>query len=59
MATFGDRVAHSVPRVFSLKIILVISQFGFEGGPFVLIAPVPVHCLSFTFWLAQLTSNMT
>ena len=47
MATFWDRAAYSAPFVFLLKIIFVISQFGLEGGPFVLIAPVPVHSLSF------------
>ena len=29
--------------------ILVISRFGFEGGIWVLIAPVPGHCILVTF----------
>ena len=40
MATFWERVAHLVYRMFSLHfdiIILVISHFGFEGGTSVLI----------------------
>ena len=32
-----------------LYVILVISNFGFEGGTLVLIASVHSHCLSFTF----------
>ena len=52
MATFWERAAHSVNRVFSLYFAycfcLVISHFGFEGGTLVLIASVPGHCLSFT-----------
>ena len=32
-----------------LFVILVISHFGFEGGIWVLIAPVPGHCLLVTF----------
>ena len=37
--------------MFSLyfDFFLVISHFGFVGGTLVLIAPVPGHCLSFTF----------
>ena len=27
----------------------VVSQFGFEGWAVVLMAPVPCHCLPFTF----------
>ena len=39
------------PSYFDLlKIISVISHFGFEGGTLVLIASVPGHCLSFTFF---------
>ena len=37
--------------VLYLFVILVVSHFGFEGGTFVLIAPVPGHCLPFTFSL--------
>ena len=32
-----------------LFVILIVSQFGFEGGALVLIAPVSGHCLPFTF----------
>ena len=49
MATFWERAAHSVYRMFSLYfdiVIVVISHFGFEGGTLVLIASVPGHCLS-------------
>ena len=54
MATFWERAAHSVYRMFSLYlalliVILVISHFGFEGGTLVLIAPVPSNGLTFTF----------
>ena len=50
MATFWDRAAHSVYCMFYLyfDLILVISNFGFEGGTLVLIALVPGHCLSLT-----------
>ena len=48
MATFLERAAISVYRMFSLYILL-ISHFGFEGGTLVLIALVPGNCLSFTF----------
>ena len=52
MATFWERAAHSVYRMFSLFflliVILVISHFSFEGGTLVLIASVPSHCLFFT-----------
>ena len=37
------------PFVFQLFVILVISRFGFWGGLWVLIAPVPGHCLLVTF----------
>ena len=56
MATFWERAAHSVGRVFSLYFFyffffffFVISRFGFESGVLFLIAPVPVHCLRVTF----------
>ena len=53
MATFWMRATQSVYRMFSfvfwLIVILIISHIGFEGGTLVLIASVPVHCLSFTF----------
>ena len=53
MATFWERAAYSVYRMFSLYfdiVILVISHFGFEGGTLVLIASVPGYCVSFTFY---------
>ena len=43
MATFSERVAHSVYHKFSLYF-----DFGFEGGTLVLIAPTYGHCLSLT-----------
>ena len=53
MATFWERAAHSVNRMFylyfDLLYFLVISHFGFKGGTLVLIASVIGHCLSFTF----------
>ena len=30
-------------------VILVISRFGFEGGIWVLIAPIPSHCILVSF----------
>ena len=39
--------------VFLLIVILVITHFGFEGGTLVMIASVPGHCLSFTFYEFQ------
>ena len=35
--------------VLCLFVILVVSYFGFEGGTLILIAPVPDHCLHYTF----------
>ena len=59
MATFLERAAPSVYNLCSLCIwfiaILVISHFGFESGTSVLIASVPGHCLSFTFYFAIAT----
>ena len=49
MATFWERAAH-VLFVFWLFVILVISRFGFEDGIWVLIAPVPGHCLLVTYF---------
>ena len=52
MATFWERVAHSVYRMFSLYLTscnLNIPHFGFESGTLVLIASVPGHCFSFPF----------
>ena len=53
MATFWERAAHSVYRMFSFYfdfniVFLFISHFGFEGGTLVLIASVSGYCLSFT-----------
>ena len=36
---------------FLLKVILVISRFGFEGWIWVLIASVPGLCIPFTYML--------
>ena len=60
MATFWERAAHSVYRMFSLYfdiVILVISHFVFEGGTLVLIATVPGHCLPFTSYAPFEMSN--
>ena len=38
-----------VPFVFSLFVILAISRYGFEGGIWDLIAPVPDQCILFTY----------
>ena len=49
MATFWERAANSVDHMFSLYFAyLVIYRFGFEGGIWVLIAPVPGHCILVT-----------
>ena len=51
MATFWERAAHSVNRMFSLLclfVALVVSLFGFKGRTLVLIASVPGHFLPFT-----------
>ena len=48
MATFWERAAHSVNRMFSLLclyVALVVFHFSFEGGTLVLIASVSGHCL--------------
>ena len=47
MATFLEQVSHLVDH-YVLFVILVISRFGFEAGIWVLIAPVPGHCLLVT-----------
>ena len=44
----SGKSCHSVGGVFSF-VILVISCFGFEDGVWLLIAPVPVHCLLVAF----------
>ena len=41
--------------VFLLMIVLVISHFIFEGVTLVLVALVPGHCLSFTFYYTRNT----
>ena len=35
--------------ILSVCILVFLSRFGFEGGVWFLIAPVPVHCLLVTF----------
>ena len=40
--------------VFWLIVILVISSFGFESAIWVLIAPVPGHCILVTFRLIEM-----
>ena len=58
MATSWERAAHLANDVlFVLYLIcnLVVSHFGFEGGTIVLIAPIPGHCLSFTFCMIRMT----
>ena len=52
MATFWEKSAHSVDHVFSLHfdyVILAFSRFDYEGGIWVLIAPILGHCILFTF----------
>ena len=52
---FWGIAAPSVNNLFSLYFVyllyLVISRFGFKSGICLLIATVPVHCFSITFWL--------
>ena len=47
MSTFWERAAHSVYHVFSsyfdFFVILIISNFGFEGRTLILIASLPGH----------------
>ena len=60
MVTFWERAAHSVKRTFSLS-ICYFGCFPFwlrAGGTVVLIAPVPGHCLLFTFYLINLIVHM-
>ena len=53
MATFREKAAHSVNRMFFLYFVLllfyVFPPTGFEDVTLVLIASVPGRCLSFTF----------
>ena len=54
MATFWERAAHSVNRVFSLLClfkVLVVFRFGFEGRTLVLISSVPGHGFPLIFIL--------
>ena len=57
MATFWERVAHSVNRTYSL-LCLFDSHFGFEGGTLVLIASVPAHCLPLIFYFRYIDSTI-
>ena len=55
MAILWEKAAHSVDHIFSLfltilRIILVISRFGFVGWIWVLIASVSGLCIVFTFF---------
>ena len=54
MATSWEIPARSVSNLFSLYFVyllyLCISRFGFKSGICLLIAPVPVHCYSITFF---------
>ena len=55
--TGGEIAAHSVSHLFSLYlvcVILVISHLGFEGGIYLPIALVPVHCFLITFTILLL-----
>ena len=62
LATFWERAAQSVDHMFSLYfdffVILVISRFSFEGSIWVLIAPVPGHCLLVTFFYQTLRQRV-
>ena len=60
MASLRERAAHSIDRMFFLYsvycslcamyiVILVIYRFVFQGKFWVVIAPVPGHCLLATF----------
>ena len=53
MATFWEIAARSVSILFSLYLsvcnIYLFPALGFESGICLLIAPVPVYCLSITF----------
>ena len=59
MASYRERTAHSVNRMFSLLCVfvaLVVSHFGFDGWTLVLIASVPGHCQHFTFHITAVFS---
>ena len=53
VATFRERAVHLVYPMFSLYkflfVILGFSHFGFEGRIWILVVPVPGHCLLVTF----------
>ena len=52
-----DEVGYSPTLAASRsQLVLVISHVGFEGGTLVLIASVPGHCLSFTYFSLSLVS---
>ena len=59
MTIFWEIAAHSVDHIFSLYfqlfVTLVISQFGFEGWIWFLIALVPDLCILFTFMSVEVT----
>ena len=38
-----------IVSLLCLFVVLFVSNLGFEGGNLVLISPMPVHCLLFTF----------
>ena len=58
MATFWEIAARSLGHMFLLSFVylyvLFISHFGFKSGIWLLIAPVPVHCFSNTFFFQTL-----
>ena len=55
MITFWERAARSVDRIFFFCITCMsickfgFSRFGFGGRLWLLLAPLPGHCLLFTF----------
>ena len=58
MATFWERAAHSVNRVFSFYyVISVISRLSFESSALVLIEPVPGHFLPFAFLITAILAR--
>ena len=63
VATLWEIASHLVSRFFSLYfvffVILVISHFGFKSRIWLLIAPVPVHCVLVTFKTKQKTEQST
>ena len=61
MDIFWKIAARSVSNLFSLYFVyllyLFISRFGFKSGFCLLIAPVPVHCFSITFFFLTFTKD--